>query len=186
MRRAWLALAAVFVAVLAFVPSPDPSAEPGLSWGGGVGGGVTDVATGRQLSLAPEEDSASGALTVLPYRAGATYRVPLVVVLAEHADEVRVTGIKIWRGDGGYVEPAGAVVSPVCCTLHDVRPFAPFTLRHTRDESVAMVGLDLRLAPGAPAGWLEPVRGFEITYRYDGMLWVERMPFSVQELVVTA
>ncbi|HVF04768.1 MAG TPA: hypothetical protein VNA20_08010 [Frankiaceae bacterium] len=187
MTRLVVGVAAAVAALSAVLPASATAVEmPGLDWSATLGGGAVDVATGEPAGPAPEDPLSDGsAATVLPYRAGARYRVPVLLALEPGAGEVVVTGVRLVTGAVSAARPAGAVYSRTCCVLRDVLPLDSFVLRPTEAASVVVVGVEVELccAP-VEAGWVERLPGIEVTYRRMGVTRTEYRAFGAAQTVV--
>lgn len=196
MRRVLVGAAAAVAVVASLVPARFTAVGlPAFSWGSSIGGGVVDLTTGRQVEPAPESDSlADVSATVLPYRPGARYRIPLILTIEEGVRDLLVTDVRVLPGRGSVARAAGAVYEPDgCCALTDPEPFAPFRLGvrapgRSFETSTAVVGVDVELCcTPPPPGWVELLPGFAVTYRRHGVTRTLQVPFPrLQQVVIRA
>lgn len=185
MRRLVPAAGLVAAALTALLPAGATAVQlPGLDWRATIGGGVVDLATGEPAGRAPEDPrSDGGAATVLPFRAGARYWVPVLLAKDPEADEVVVTDVRLVAGAVSAVRPAAAVSAPGCCVLRDVRPLDSVVLRRGAEVAVVGVTVELCCAP-AETGWVERLGGFAVTYRRLGVTRTEYRAFGEHQTVV--
>lgn len=163
-----------------------------FSWGTSTGGGVTDVTTGRRLDPAPEDEfGADTSTTVLPYRAGARYRIPVILTLEEGVRDVLVVEARVVTGTYSAARPVPGVYTLRCCALDGAVPWEPFRLGvrpagMSFVASSALIGLDVELCcTPPPAGWVERLPGFELTYRRLGVTRTVHVPFPpIQQVVI--
>lgn len=186
-----LALVVVAAAALAGSFSVPVAADGagGFRFGGSLGGGIVDLATGAFVDPEPDDPEAmraDGAVTVLPFRAGARYRIPLILGIPSDADPVVVTDVRLVTAGSRVARSAGAVVSTGCCVFDRTRPLDSVTLaaRGPGASSSALVGIDVELCCAPPPGWHERLVGVVVTYRQNGLLRMAHVGFPTTQTVV--
>jgi hypothetical protein len=174
-------LAAALQGVLLWRTRPLPFGYPGSA----VGGGIVEVDTGRLLESTKGGEFSDGSVTVIPFRAGGRYRIPVLVEVPEHA-EADLLDVRAVLGPGSAARAEGAVYAEHCCVLDDVAPLRALALPRGRfHDPTVLVGVELVLCCPPPLGWVERVPGVRITYRHHGRVRTAYQPFSeIQQVVI--